>query len=337
MKQMKMIKKIPMITLAASATIALSACGPEEPPVPEINTDISVVFKDTGALLQPQVDEVSNDTFAALEKASDDLKIGDNIRVGGDWAMKVLTAEYAQSEAKVENAIFTIPSELQVAYVTSDDTFPRIMIGVSTPEEGKTPWMGLWVQDDINTPYQLRNWADMIPGAELPEMSALAVGAPQVDNDDTVTGAYSPSVAVEKYVELLNGSSDKEVQALFEDDTYRDQLKDSAAALTKAVKEADGTYKETFTADTEHIYALQSHNGGYLVTVPISMTSTMTVKDATLKASGKNATSLLDGKLDDTVKYTYEDLLIFYVPDLESEDLISLVAVSHNLVSVAKK
>lgn len=315
---------------AAVTVLALAGCVAD---VPDPVTDPAALVE-TGSLLQPQADAIIAESLASLaaaDRARDWSETGD--RVGGRWARLVREAEYAQDDADVDNAISPAPTGIQAVYVSAAETFPRVLVAVSTTDEGiATPWVGLWVQDDIDTPYQLRNWAHMIPGASLPEMPAAATGAQQLGLEDAVA-SVTPFDAVRSYFELLREGEDSEYADLFVEDAYRERLFTARESLEASADSADGSYSEEFTSDLDATFAMQTADGGALVFAPVSITSEFTVEDATVSVS-ESEEALLDGELDDRVVHRYRDFVVIWVPPAGSEDLMAVVAAEHSLVEV---
>ncbi len=315
---------------AAAAVLTLAGCVAD---VPDPVTDPAALVE-TGALLQPQADAIIDETLTAMAAADSAGSLsGIGPRVGGSWVKLVREAKYAQVEAGVEGAVAATPDSVQAVYVTSSEDFPRILVAVSdTNDDISTPWIGMWVQDDINTPYQLRGWALMTPGAQLPEMPAAAVGAAQLDLDDESLG-ISPAQAVEQYLDVVAKGDDSEFTSAFADDSYRERLAKARDSLENSAENADGSYKEEYSSVPDGTFALQTAAGGALVFAPVSITTTFTVQDASVSVSEAEE-ALLGDELDDRVIHWYRDFVVLSIPPAGSEEPIAAVAAEHNLVTV---
>src|SRR5690606_34695564 len=111
--------------------------------------------------------------------------------------------QYLQAKVADGPVRDSLPADMLAVYVTSAEQWPRVMVGVSEePEDGATPVVMMWVQDDVSTPYQLRHWAPMVPGASMPAMAGSSRGSAQVSLGEASVEP-SPRAAVEDYLQLL--------------------------------------------------------------------------------------------------------------------------------------
>lgn len=322
-----MRRRLALAAGVAAAALAMSACTPELPAPPTVPSPDK-----PSALLEEQADRVIEETFAQLEAADaarDPDLLGD--RIGGD-AARVRAAQYLRAEDDGPSPS-ELPSSMQAVYVTQAEIWPRVMIGVSDTPEESTPVVGLWVQDDIRTPYQLRGWAPMLPGATLPSMPSTSTGASQLSlTDDSVEP--SPRQALDDYLELLREGEGSELSDLFEDDIYRDRLFSSRETLTEAADDVDGDYIDTIQPRIEGTFALSTAEGGTLIFAPVTIASSFSVEGATVSVPSADR-PLVDGDLDDKVTHHYRDLVVIFVPGPDAEGLPAVVAADHHLVRVS--
>jgi hypothetical protein len=283
-------------------------------------------------LLEEQAARVIDETFAQLE-AADSARDPDLLgnRSGGD-AARVRAAQYLRAEDDGPSPS-ELPSSMQAIYVTDVESWPRIMVGVSDAPEESTPVVGLWVQEDVSRPYQLRGWAPMLPGATLPAMPSTSTGASQLLlTDDSVEP--SPRQALDDYLELLRQGSDSDLSDRFDDDIYRDRLFSARETLTEAADDADGDYIDTIQPRIEGTFALSTADGGALIFAPVTIASSFSVEDATVSVPSADR-PLVDGDLDDKVTHHYRDLVVIFVPGPEAEGRPAVVAADHHLVRVS--
>lgn len=326
------MKRALIASAAGLALLALTACTPEVPTV-----SAAPEPSEAAAVVESQADRILPETFAELAAADEaaDAKLLAN-RIGGD-AKIVRAAQYKQAKADKKITPDVLPEESQAVYVSSADTWPRVLVSVTAqPTEDVTPVVMLWVQDSFDVDYQLRGWAHMIPGATLPAMAGFATGANQLTLDDPMVDPTAKTV-VENYLKLLNEGSKSELQDDFLEDTYRKQLFTARDVLTKATKKAKGKYKDEVTTREEDTYVLQTADGGALVFAPVQITSTFTVKNAKVSVPAGDKALLSGGKLKAKVVHHYRDLLVFYIPGPAIESLPGVVAADHNLVKVTPK
>jgi hypothetical protein len=278
--------------------------------------------------------------MAVIESTFADLKAADAAndpelfasRVAGDAAL-VRGAEYTVASNVAEAPISELPSQMQGIYVSRSDTWPRILAAVSEPPEGElTPVVYLWVQESVEQPYRLVAWAHMIPGAVLPAMPGTVNGAQPLSlGEDGVDP--SPRTALEDYVEYLREGSDSELGASFAADSYAEQLFGARSALSEAAAGAGGAYVDTIQTELASTYALATSDGGALIFAPIGIASSFSVQEATLNLSARDA-PLLEGAATDKVTYSYRDFVVLSVPPPGQDELPSVVAAEHHLVSI---
>ena len=350
------------IALAATATLALAGCDiplPEVPDAPELQFPSAVTL--------PQSDTVIAETFAELALA-DEERDADLLgsRVGGD-AATVREAEYKLAAGDDLRTAFS--DDILAVYATSQEVWPRVFVGVTeAPGEALTPVLMVWEQDELRTPYQLRYWAHMVPGAVLPAMPGQALGTTVRDADDGDSLQAVPNDVIADYVSLLTAGEDAYAKAqqeaeealaapeptpspsasadpdadesepdrvpvTFAPDNYREQMFAARSSLNKAAKARSGSYADEITARVDDSWVLDTAEGGVLVFVPVDIESRFRVPGAQLilPTSDKR---ILDGKLEDNVVYHYSDFLVFHVPAADSDGEIAVVAADHHLVKL---
>ena len=280
-----------------AAALSLSACA-AEPPVASVTPTPAA----KAALLETQAQSIIDDTFKVLSAAdaAQDATLLD-ARFEGD-AVAVRAAEYAVAKAVKDAPASDLPSGVQGIYVSNADTWPRVLAAVSEPPSDKlTPVVYLWIQDSIESPYTLRAWAHMIPGATLPAMAGPVDGATQLPLGETGVDP-SPRAALENYVEFLRQGAGSKLAADFAPDSYSEQLFAARNALAKAAKSAGGAYVDTIQPDLTQTYVLSTSDGGALVFAPLQISSSFSVKGATLKVSARDA-PLVQGKIVNKATY----------------------------------
>lgn len=314
---------------AAGAVVLLAGCTPAVPVA-----GVAAPPEVTAATTADQSARIETQTFGEIA-AADEAKSTDplTVRVGGD-AKIVRGAEYKQASAKDGPKPDVLPSDMQAVYVSSADTWPRLMVSVSAqPSEDTTPVVSLWVQEDVDTPYQMRNWAHMVPGATLPAMPGPTVGADQLPMD-TAFGDTTLQGVMDSYLKLLLAGPKDDLEKTFAEDSYRNQLFTNRATLTKVAKTADGTYVDTVQPVEAATYALATADGGALIFAPVRMTSTVKVKDAKVTIP-KADVPLVDGKIVDKATYEYVDMLVMYVPAVDDTDLPGVVAADRQAIRIS--
>lgn len=317
------------VALGIGVALALSGCvapPPSPGPAPQMARD--------AALLNAQAEAVTADTFAQLALADDALdasKLGN--RIAGD-ALLVRTAQYKVASSVPESRPDVLPTEMQAVYVSGENSWPRMLASVSAqPGDNLTPVVSLWLQDDIASPYSLRAWAHMIPGASMPSMPSDVTGAAQLElSDATVTPTAQE--AIEQYVEFLRAGKGSELAASFTEDTYAERIFAAREVLSAAAAGAGGAYSDTIEADLENTYVFSTADGGALVFAPLTITSAFSVTNAKVSVPAADQ-ALVEGTLNDKVTHHYRDLIVMYIPGPGAGgSLPGLVAADHHLVKV---
>ena len=323
------MKRAMIVAIAAASILALSACTPEVPSVPAAPSP-----SEAAAVVTSQAERIIPETFTELAAADDaeDAALLTN-RVGGD-AKAVRTAQYKQASAKDGPKPTVLPADMQAVYVSAADTWPRMLVGVSEqPADDVTPIVMLWIQDTVDSDYQLRSWAHMIPGATLPAMAGPATGAEQLALEDASMDP-SPGTVLSNYITLLQNGAKSSYNDDFAPDTYRERIFTARTVLTKAAKKAKGTYKDTIETVEDQTYVLQTADGGALIFAPVHIASKFTVKNAKVSIPAVDQ-PLLTGKLKNKVTHTYRDQIVLYIPGPAVGSNPGVVAAEHNLVKVS--
>ncbi|WP_062463696.1 hypothetical protein [Demequina soli] len=319
-----------IIGASAAGLLVLAGCTPAVPAAVD-----APPAQETSAVTQTQIDRIVPATFAELQaadKAKDVEKLG--TRVGGA-AVRIRGVEYQLAKAGDKAAIEEIPSTMQAVYVSADETFPRIMVGVTAAPDGATPVVAMWLQEDVNSDYQLVEWAHMVPGATLPAMPGTAVGSAQLPLDtDTVTP--SPKQVVEDYVQLLREGNKSEKAPEFAKDTYRERLFAARKVLNAAAEKGDGSYSDFIDTRMSDTYAMATADGGALVFTPLTVKSSLKVKNGATVSISDADKALVNGKLKDKVTHTYRDFIVIHIPANADEKPV-VVAADHHLIKVEAK
>lgn len=323
-----MNRKPALVALGIGIALVASGCvapPPSPGPAPQMARE--------AALLDTQAAAVAADTFARLTEADaalDASLLGD--RVAGD-ALTVRTAQYKVARSVSDAKPEVLPSEMQALYVSAESSWPRVLAGVSAqPGDNLTPVVSLWVQDDIASPYSLRAWAHMIPGASMPSMASDVTGAAQLSVTESSV-APTPQEAIEQYVEYLRAGKGSELAAAFAPDTYAERLFAGRDVLSTAASGAGGAYSDTIEADLENAYVMATADGGALVFAPLTVASAFSVSNAKVSVPAADQ-ALVEGTLDATVTHHYRDLIVLYIPGPGTGGLPTVVAADHHLIKV---
>lgn len=312
-----------------SLAVALAACSV---PIPEPSAAPSP--DDRGALLEPQVDRIVQQTFAeidAADGATDAGLLGDRV---GDGIGLARAVEYTVV-AKGGDALQVITGDLQAFYTTSTEEWPRPMVGVTAVGDADSPPVVLaWVQDGPWEPYVLETWAPMVPGAVLPAMPEPSIGA-ELLSLEAPGFSVTPGEVIESYVTLLNEGGSSELDEAFAPDPYREGMFEARSSLSGSAKGRGGTYTDTVEARLDESFALTDAEGGALVFVRLAVTSDFNVPGAQLTLLTAADKALLTGTLKSRVVYRYEDFVVIRLWPEGSGILPEVVAAGQHLVGVS--
>ncbi|WP_296667835.1 hypothetical protein [Demequina sp.] len=314
-------------TAAAASLAVVAGCTPDVP-----TPATALPAQEAAAVVQSQIDRIVPATFdelAAADAELDSRLLGERVSGFARW---VRVAEYRQRRAGDEMAIEEIPATMQAVYTSAEVTWPRVMVGVTTQPADATPVVAFWVQEAVESDYQLVNWAHMVPGATLPAMPGSTTGAAQLPLD-TDALPVSPEQVVADYLDLLREGPSSDLADQFEPDTYRDRLFDNRKVLTETAKKGEGNYLDTIQPSMDNTFALQTADGGALVFAPIAITSTIAVKNGATVSLPSAYAPLVDGTVKDRVALQYHDFLVFHVP-ADPEAKPAVVAADHHLIRV---
>lgn len=311
----------------AATSLALAALAGCEITLPVPSVTPSPL--EQGALLGDQSSAIISASLAEIA-AADAARSAEPaaLRLGGDAAL-VRTAQYAGNAAggAAPDAIPAVPLAVYGS-VAADG--PRVMIVITEPPDATlTPLVLMWVQDDVRSAYQLREWAHMLPAAIIPAMPNQAIGFTQIPLD-SAGFAQTPQEAIDAYVSLLTGGEPTE--ATFGPDAYRERMFAARAALQAAAAARGGTYEDKIVARPEEAFAVLTAEGSALVLIPVTVTSVFIVPGAQLSLPESDK-ALLEGTLTDRVVHHYRDFIVLNVPK-DASLLPSVVAADHHLVDV---
>lgn len=316
-----------LVAVSAASFAVLAGCTPTIPPPVTAPPP-----PEAAAVTQSQIDRIVPATFEELAAADAELDsrlLGERVSGFARW---VRVAEYRLRRAGDEAAVDEIPSTMQAVYVSAETDWPRVMVGVTTQPDDATPVVAMWIQEGVDTDYQLVNWGHMIPGATLPSMPGPATGASQLPVDADTLPA-SPEQVVGDYLELLREGPDSDLDARFAPDTYRERLFEVREVLTETAEQGDGNYVDTIQPSLDNTYVLETADGGALVLAPIAIRSTIAVANGATLELPAAFSPLIDGEVEDRASLQYHDFVAFHIP-ADPDALPAVVAADHHLIRV---
>lgn len=330
---MKVLKAITALALVFS----LGACAEEEP-VPTPTPD-PVAESPSAVVGEERLQEILDEVNAALTEAdAESNSEKSSARVVGP-AADLRQAEYDLSKV-TEDPVSALSTESQLSIVAATDEWPRtVFVATTIPDDANLPLLLALVQETPRSVYQLWSWVRILPGTELPQTAAAAVGSPPVaaDSEDLLV---APSAVVKQYVDLLNeGDDDSEYAENFADDSFRELVAKEVSDLNSAVSDAGKATISSAVRTDDGVLALQTYDGGAIVFASITsdLRVEKTVPRGTLKvgkilAYGGDQTVLMDTPL--TAHYIAT--LALYVPPAGSEDTIEVLGAERVLAGVTR-
>ena len=291
------------------------------------------------ASLQPvQLERILNDVAisAATGDKNKDAKALQN-RFNGP-ALEVRAAHYLmQQRSKKLAAMASIaagPISFNLPAATT--TWPRTVMAV-TARAGSSdlPQMLVLQQDSPRSNYKVWYTIAMLPGAKIPDVAAVDVGAIPVDLNSLFL-KLPPKNLPKAYGDVIDNGALSLSAPLFDvsKDQFYIQLSQGQANQQKNLKKA--SLKFTHALGANNVLSLATADAGALVAVFTHDTYTIkpTKAGSAVTVSGNEKIMLGSNGSVRGVRSVYGDMMLFYVPALTTKNQIKLLGVTQGLVSV---
>lgn len=318
--------------LAALVAVAglLTACSTPLPvPAPD-----AVPAATPPALSAKQAERIIADVAEALAAADAEFsKEALSPRVTGP-AAEMRDVEYRLAVAGDADALTVIPAEVQTLVLPTTDEWPRTLMAITEPPQDlQAPLLLTFVQSEPRAQYQLWSWARLFPGVQTPALAQPEVGSAQVA-DDAANLVASPTVVLQRYVDVLTNRDQSQFAAQFAADPMSGaiwQTKDAFVGLVGA----NGTLTEIYEPATTGVRSVATADGGALVVGTVKTTTTIALVDSTLKIGDQTAVLLGTDTVQGSLVITWSSIVVFAVPPAGSDAQIQVLGGEHDRVAVA--
>jgi hypothetical protein len=223
-------------------------------------------------------------------------------------------------------------SPIQLFLPPATDTWPRNMLFVTGQEN-----LQLFVLQQLSPrdKYTLYFYANLLPGSDFPEVASELVGASQLRPDNKFL-KVSPDVLAVAVGDLLNLGNESSWSLVL--DPNNDYIKDVSAVqqgLVETLTNANLTFDHQLSDQAPVL--LSTVDGGALVGIYMVDTYRIIPKargDA-VAISGDEAILLGQGGSATGIETRYGAMLMFYVPAAGSDERITLLAATQQLLTAA--
>ena len=214
--------------------------------------------------------------------------------------------------------------------------WPRtVMVVTNSKKTGKLPQMLVLQQKDPRSLYQVWYDIDMLPSVKFPTVPAAEIGAIPVAADSLFL-KLAPNTIAQSFGVAIDQGASSEAASWFdvENDPFYQQVSKSQADTIASLRTAKVTV--THQLANQNVISLATSDSGALVA--LFSTDTYTIKPAKRKTAVavEGNEKLLYGKKGSTkgIRTIYGDLLLFYVPGVQSEEKIRTLGATQVLLSV---
>jgi hypothetical protein len=324
-------------TLSFAASVLsvsmLSGCVPEYENPLLSPSPIAAPETLTPAVTKEQAEKILREIVAVVEKSDETLNRESlEVRVSGP-ALQVRRFDYNLVRRFTETERLPQPiqsSPVQLFLPPATDTWPRSIVMVTGEEN-----LQLLVlrQESAREKYNLYLYANLLPDISFPEVASELIGANQLKPDNKFL-KVSPDVLVEAVGDLLNQGADSTWSLVMDpENAYIQDVSSVQRSLTETLTNANLDFAHELAADEPVM--LTTVDGGALVALYMIDTYTIIPKrpgDA-VAISGDEAILLGSGGSATGIEARYGAMLIFHVPAAGSENRVSLLGATQQLLT----
>jgi hypothetical protein len=311
----------------------LSGCVPEYENPLLSPSPIAAPETLTPAVTKDQAEKILREIVAVVEKSDETLNRESlEVRVSGP-ALQVRRFDYNLVRRFTETERLPQPiqsSPVQLFLPPATDTWPRSIVMVTGEEN-----LQLLVlrQESAREKYNLYLYANLLPDISFPEVASELIGANQLKPDNKFL-KVSPDVLVEAVGDLLNQGADSTWSLVMDpENAYIQDVSSVQRNLTETLTNANLDFAHELAADEPVM--LTTVDGGALVALYMIDTYTIIPKrpgDA-VAISGDEAILLGSGGSATGIEARYGAMLIFHVPAAGSENRVSLLGATQQLLT----
>ncbi|MDG2497663.1 MAG: hypothetical protein P8M68_05745 [Aquiluna sp.] len=324
----------PMGFIAATASLSLlSGCVPNyENPIisPQALEQPGVL---TASMTETQLSKILKDIARVISVADSELdRESLEVRVAGP-ALEMRKAAYAlaaKTDASDDGPTPIVAGPIQLFLPSATDTWPRSALVIT----GQTALQALvLMQESPRDGYKLYQYADLLPGIQFPDVPAATVGANLFKEDNRFL-SMDPASIVEGLGNLLNVGANSPWSLLIDpDNTYVADVSSVQFGLQQTLSNANLSFNHLIAENPPVILA--NSDGGALVALYMIDTYTIIPKEPgdAVAITGDEATLLGTGGSATGIETQYGAMLLFNVPASGSDDRVTLLGATQQLLS----
>jgi hypothetical protein len=288
----------------------------------------------TPAITAKQGERILNEVIALTQQADETLNREILETRASGPALEARRFEYNLVRRFTETQRDPMPlagQPIQLFLPPATDTWPRNMLFV-TGEENLQVFVLQQLGPRDN--YTLYFYANLLPGADFPEVASELIGANQLKPDNKFL-KVSPDVLAVAVGDLLNQGVDSSWALVM--DPSNDYIRDVASVqqgLVETLTNANLTFDHALSDQAPIL--LSTVDGGALVGIYMVDTYRIIPKSRgdAVAISGDEAILLGSGGSASGIETRYGAMLLFYVPAAGSDERISLLAATQQLLTV---
>lgn len=318
---------------AAAAIALLSGCVPNyESPIisPQALEQPGAL---TASMTRTQLTSILQDVVRVVAAADSQLdRESLEVRVAGP-ALEMRKAAYAlagKTEAADDGPSPIVAGPIQLFLPSATDTWPRSALVIT----GQTTLQALILRQEMpREEYKLYQYSDLLPDIRFPDVPGSAAGANSLKDDNRFL-AMSPPSLVEGLGNLLNAGANSPWSLLIDpDNTYVSDVASVQFGLQETLSNANLSFDHQLSENPAVILA--NSEGGALVALYMIDTYTIIPKEPgdAVAITGDEATLLGTGGSATGIETQYGAMLLFNVPASGSEDRVTLLGATQQLLS----
>lgn len=325
--------RLEMVAVATLSMALLAGCVPDYQSPIVSPSPLPAPQTLTPAVSVAQGERILREILAVVEQADENLNRETlEIRLSGP-ALEVRRFEYnlVRRYSDAEQAAQPLQSgPIQLFLPPATDTWPRSMIFVTGEENLQ---LFLLKQLSPRDKFTLFFYANLLPGSDFPEVASELVGANQLKPDNKFL-KLSPDVLAVAVGDLLNlGQESSWALVLDPNNDYIRDVSSVQQGLVETLTNANLSFNHQLS-DQEPVL-LSTADGGALVAIYMVDTYRIIPKargDA-VAISGDEAILLGSGGSATGIETRYGAMLLFHVPAAGSDQRISLLGATQQLLT----
>ncbi|WP_394552347.1 hypothetical protein ACDF64_15980 [Agromyces sp. MMS24-JH15] len=260
-------------------------------------------------------------------------------------ALVARQANYAiRAQLPDQAALPAIPSEpLTLTLPQQAKGWPRTVLAVANASDDPTvaPSALVLTQESPRADYRILYAMSLVPEAEFPEVAPASIGAPLISPEFKGL-VLPPGQVAAAYADVLINGDASQFAALFdpEGDVLRQQLGVEGQAAQRAQLPPTATATYSNAVGDSPAVALATNDSGALVSVSIQQTEHVAPNDGGtigFQAGAPGAAlSGFTGKSAKGVQRVIGIQILFYIPSVGSDELISVLGWSESLIGASE-